>query len=131
MVSSKSWNIYSRIAPQRFATVMNFLANMMSAMQIFLSDQGQPIGKDPHAYLPFRYNGYRYPRLARNFWENRKEIHEQRPSDPSWTSGNVTAAYRAFRPRYLCYLEEKVARDRNGEEVMMRYFKTKPVRKVS
>ena len=104
---------------------------MTSAIQIFLPNHRQPVGKNPHAYLPFRYNGYRYPRLARNFWENRKEIHEQLPSDPSWDTDVATATYRAFRPRYLCYLEDKVTKDRNGQEVVMRYFKTKPVKMVS
>jgi hypothetical protein len=96
-----------------------------------LPSQGQPVGKNSNAYLPFRYNGYRYPRLARNLWENRKEIHEQLPSDPSWDTDDATPTYRAFRPRYLCYLEDVVAKDRNGEDVVVRYFKTKPVTKVS
>jgi len=103
----------------------------MKYLQVFLPHQEQPRGKNPNAYLPFRYNGYRYPRLARNFWENRREIHEQLPSDPSSGNGMENPTYRAFRPRYLCYLEERVTRNRDGEEVMKRYFETRPVRKVS
>ncbi|KAF8851592.1 hypothetical protein BDZ45DRAFT_707817 [Acephala macrosclerotiorum] len=82
---------------------------------LFLPGHGQPGGKNSRAYLPFLYNGYRYPRLARNFWENRREIQEGRLDDPSWTSGDI-GVYRAFRPRFLCYLTEG-KRDENGNSV--------------
>ncbi|KAF4637689.1 hypothetical protein G7Y89_g402 [Cudoniella acicularis] len=90
-------------------------ASLGIAILLFLPGHGQPSGKNPRAYLPFLYNGYRYPRLARNFWENRREIQEGRADDPSWTSGNI-GVYRAFRPRFLCYLTEG-KRDKNGNRV--------------
>jgi hypothetical protein len=84
--------------------------------------QGQPSDKNRHMYLQFMYNGYRYPRLARNFGENRKEIKEERQKDPSW-SENKAGTYRSFRPRFLCYVSK--AEDGNF------MFETKPVLKVS
>lgn len=98
--------------------------------QIFLPNQGQPVGKNPHAYLPFLYNGSRYPRIARNPMEDRREVYEQRPSDPSGLLTDPTLIYRAFRPRYLCYLVTTTITNENGEEVEMPYFETRPVPKV-
>jgi hypothetical protein len=70
-------------------------------------------------YLRFLYNGYRYPRLARNLGENRREVRQERLNDATWSADQV-GNYRSFRPRYLCYIDDQFP-----------YFKTKPVLKVS
>lgn len=116
--TSKEWT---------FVLIRWAAASLGIAIMLFLPGHGQPIGKDPRAYLPFLYNGYRYPRLARNFWENRKEIKETRLGDPSWTSGDI-GTYRAFRPRFLCYLVQKKVKDNNGNEVLRPWFEARPVK---
>ncbi|KIW99999.1 uncharacterized protein Z518_10927 [Rhinocladiella mackenziei CBS 650.93] len=87
---------------------------------LFLQRQGQPLGKELNAYLPFLYNGYRYPRLARNFRENREDVQSLRPDDPSWPTGNI-GIYRVLRPRYLCYLTKP------DEDGVMTWFEARPV----
>jgi hypothetical protein len=85
--------------------------------------QSQPSNKNRHMYLPFLYNGYRYPRLARNFGENRREVREERRNDPSWSGGDA-GTYRTFRPSHLCYMEK-------DETTGKFYFETRPVPPVS
>ncbi|PVH70359.1 hypothetical protein DL98DRAFT_504723 [Cadophora sp. DSE1049] len=92
---------------------------------LILPSHGQPTGKDPRAYLPFLYNGYRYPRLARNLSENRQEVRQGRPGDPSWISGDV-GTYRAFRPRFLCYLVEEKQTDGSGRVISVPRFDVRP-----
>ncbi|OAQ59325.2 3-hydroxyisobutyrate dehydrogenase protein [Pochonia chlamydosporia 170] len=99
-------------------------ASVGMSLLIFLPQNGLPADKNPHSYLPFRYNGYRYPRMARNFWENRKEIYELHPSDAGAATDDSLQMYRAFKPRFLCYLEEKT--DEDGR--VRWHFVTKPVR---
>ncbi|KAI1773003.1 hypothetical protein F4818DRAFT_424588 [Hypoxylon cercidicola] len=56
-------------------------------------------------YPPFRYNGQRYSRLARNMLENKAEVRQQLPLYSGPVASDV-GTYRAFRPRYLCYLTD-------------------------
>ncbi|KAH6986909.1 hypothetical protein EDB80DRAFT_817542 [Ilyonectria destructans] len=78
-------------------------------LTMVIFDYDQPAGKNALMYLPLLYGGYRYPRLARNYRENRPDLAIQRKYDPSWASFTV-GTYRAFRPRRLCHLnfEEQV-----------------------
>ncbi|RFU33032.1 hypothetical protein B7463_g3304, partial [Scytalidium lignicola] len=94
---------------------------------VFIPSPSRPEGKDPRAYLPFRYNGYRYPRLARNHRENRREISQKRLRDPSWITDGATPSYRAFRPRYLCYLIPKTVKGPDGKEKKTPGYETRPV----
>jgi len=73
----------------------------------------RPGGKDIDKYLPFMYNGSSYPRLARNFLENKESITQKQRYDPSW-SITALGMYRTLRPRMLCYLDEQEITDRNG-----------------
>lgn len=65
-----------------------------------------PEGKDRTKYLPLLYGGVRYPRLARNLLENRREV-IQRLYDPEELHKQAgTSTYRTFRPRFLNFLVE-------------------------
>lgn len=83
---------------------------------MFLASESSPKGKSIYAYLEFMHNDFRYPRLARNFRENRSVIVEQRHDDPSWSSPN-SFTYRTLRPRRLCFLVKKTRKDRDGKPV--------------
>lgn len=111
--------------------------------QIFIPHGGQPADKNPHTYLPFRYNGYRYPRIAKNIRENRKlptgnrnghdsvantDIGAARDDSDTTSHDGLGALYRAFRPRYLCYLKRTQHVFANGEPVYI--LETKSVTKV-
>ncbi|EFR05216.1 hypothetical protein MGYG_08230 [Nannizzia gypsea CBS 118893] len=86
---------------------------------VFIPKPSPPDGKHPSFYANCSYKGFRYPRLARNFLENKPSTARERQYDPSWAPfyhereyqnplrSRSHAVYRSFRPRMLAYLTEE------------------------
>ncbi|KAM5363631.1 hypothetical protein ACJZ2D_011915 [Fusarium nematophilum] len=115
---------FSKYTPEDWAAVafMWIPSIVLLQLSMFILDYDQPAGKDPLMYLPLLYGGYRYPRLARNYYENRPELAVQRRCDPSWASSTV-GTYRTLRPRRLCHLifEEQVDEEGHCQEAVVGY----------
>ena len=64
---------------------------------------GRPDGKDESHYIGLPYGNVRFPRLARNYKENRRGVIEAGHATPAWSlaaGGN----YRTYRPKYLFFI---------------------------
>ncbi|KAH7120254.1 hypothetical protein B0J13DRAFT_567684 [Dactylonectria estremocensis] len=115
---------FSSYTPEDWAAValMWLPSVLFLQLTMLIMDYDQPAGKNSLMYLPLLYGGYRYPRLARNYRENRPELAVQRKYDPSWASFTV-GTYRTFRPRRLCHLnfEEQIDEEGNRQQVVVGY----------
>jgi hypothetical protein len=83
---------------------------------------GRPAGKGAGTYIPLPYGNLRFPRLARNYMENRSGVIQQGHATPAWSlaaGGN----YRTYRPKYLFFIRE--TRNEDGSTAVA--FQKRPV----
>ncbi|RKK87872.1 hypothetical protein BFJ68_g17001 [Fusarium oxysporum] len=115
---------FSSYTPEDWAAVAFMWIPSMLLLQLtmLILDYDQPAGKNSLMYVPLLYGGYRYPRLARHYSENRRELAVRREYDPSWASSTI-GTYRTFRPRRLCHLifEQQVDEEGNCQEAVVGY----------
>ncbi|KAJ4025850.1 hypothetical protein NW761_014303 [Fusarium oxysporum] len=115
---------FSSYTPEDWAAVAFMWIPSMLLLQLtmFILDYDQPAGKNSLMYVPLLYGGYRYPRLARHYSENRRELAVRREYDPSWASSTI-GTYRTLRPRRLCHLifEQQVDQEGNCQEAVVGY----------
>lgn len=117
LIEPERRNDPSKYTSEDYATIVamwipTIIALMFSlTMNLMPTSRGRPAGKSADNYLPLPYGDLRFPRLARNYRENREGVIRQGHATPAWSLA-AKGSYRTYRPKFLYFIRETL--DKHG-----------------